>query len=74
MDYVSSVPVVVLQSFQQRQFVPITILDDQIVEGDELFSVALQILPNTRGVRLIPAPATISILENDCEYNIMPQP
>ena len=71
MDYVSSVPVVVLQSFQQRQFVPITILDDQIVEGDELFSVALQILPNTRGVRLIPAPATISILENDCEY-IMP--
>ena len=70
MDYVSSVPVVMLQSFQQRQFVPITILDDQIVEGDELFSVALQTLPNTRGVRLTAVSATISILENDCEYNM----
>ena len=67
-DYRSTAPVVQLEPFQLRQFVPITILDDQIVEGDEHFSVALQTLPTTtRGVRLSSLSASVTILENDCE-------
>ena len=69
-DYVATVPVVQFQSFQQRQFVPIMILDDQIVEGDEHFSVALQALPAIRGVVLAPGSVRVSILENDCKYKL----
>ena len=66
-DFMSAVPVVNFLSFQQRQFVPIMILDDRIVEGDEHFLAELQILPTIRGVELTSDPVRITILENDCE-------
>ena len=66
-DFLTTVPVVEFQSFQQRQFVPVMILDDQIVEGDEQF-IAFLNPPTLRGVRLNTDPAIISILENDCEH------
>ena len=67
-DYMSSVPSVQFATFQQRQFVPIRILDDQIIEGDELFTLSLLVPPSVRGVLLNISHTQITILENDCEY------
>ena len=67
----STVPAVTFRSYQQLQFVPISILDDQIVEGDEFFTAALLTPPTFRGVKLTSDPANISILDNDCELTIM---
>ena len=66
-DFTSSVPPVQFESFQQRQFVPIEILDDQIIEGDELFTVYLSVPSSVRGVHLNNSRTQITILENDCE-------
>lgn len=66
-DFVSSVPSVQFQTYQQLQFVPIGIIDDQIVEGDEYFNVSLQSSSLMRGVLLNPDPTHVTILENDCE-------
>ena len=66
----STVPAVTFRSYQQLQFVPISILDDQIVEGDEFFTAALLTPPTFRGVKLTSDPANISILDNDCELTI----
>lgn len=66
-DFVSSVPSVQFQTYQQLQFVPIRIIDDQIVEGDEYFNVSLQSSSLMRGVLLNPDPTHVTILENDCE-------
>ena len=61
----SRVPSVYFEPFQQRQFVPIGILDDQIVEGDESFFALLKSLQ--RGVELTSDPARITIRDNDCK-------
>lgn len=66
-DYVSTVSSVQFETFQSRQFVPITILDDQLVEGNESFIVNLETPSFQRGVRLTSDPAQIIIRENDCK-------
>ena len=66
-DYLSQVPPVQFNTFDQRQFVQIRIFDDQIVEGDELFVVSLESSPIS-GVMLSSDPAHVTILENDCEH------
>ena len=46
--------------------VNVTILADDLVENDELFSLVLSSVDP--GVTLMPANATVVILNNDCEY------
>ena len=66
-DFISSVPTVQFETFQQRQFVPIRILDDMVVEGNESFNVSLFSSSPMRGVLLNSNPARVTIHENDCK-------
>ena len=51
----------------QQQCINITILSDDLVEYDEYFSLALSTADPD--VSLMPATATVFILNNDCEHS-----
>ena len=70
MDFSSEVSSVVFKSFQLTQFVPVSIIDDQIVEGDEIFEASLETGSLTRGVVISSDATIITILENDCKFII----
>ena len=52
--------------------VNLTILDDFLIEGDETFFVTLSRGPQTTvDVAIDPSVATVTIIDNDCEYVVM---
>ena len=54
---------------QSRQTVAITIVDDEVLEDPEQFSVLLtQLVPQTRVMNSFNS-TTVTISDNDCKYN-----
>ena len=52
--------------------VNLTILDDLIIEGDETFFVTLSRgTQTTVDVTIDPSLATVTIIDNDCEYGVI---
>ncbi len=49
-----------------RQCIDLSLFSDFIVEDDEIFTVSLG--SNDNGVIVDPTPLTVTILDNDCEY------
>lgn len=47
--------------------IPITLLDDNIVEGDESFAANIENMANTEDVMLNPATAVVTITDDDGE-------
>ena len=54
------------------QIVSLTIVDDDVLETDEVFTVLLEVMTDEHDDRIVlqPNTSTVTILDNDSEYNM----
>ena len=70
LDYISLSEVVTFSSSSTIQSVQVTIVDDDLLEIDEVFTASLELVNAVDADRvvLMPASATVTIFDDDCKY------
>ncbi len=65
LDYTANSEVITFSQSRTSAILQVAILDDDVVENTETFAARAELTMAARGVTVIPAESTVTILDND---------